>query len=429
MYNLIVVGAGPAGYHAALTAARRGKQVLLVCGDDPGGTCLNRGCIPTKAFLSGSYHTFEELQKQSRRAVAFLRDGLSALLEHPCITLHTGRARCVESRDPAVMIDGTLHRAENVLIATGAEPRPLPVSPENFNGPVLTREYFDLPRLPRRVVICGASFSGIELARIYTSLKVSVTLLEAREEIASCAERSFAREIRRNLVRSGAVVQTGAVLTGFAGTAVCFTQQGEEKECAADAFIWCGGRRPNIEFLRPEAAGVVCAEGAICVDRSMKTTNPAFYAVGDVTGIGTAHGAYRQAEAAIGSICGRPAPFDPLVIPEMLYGEPEYFSVGLKKRDLCPDNTAYRCIDVPLRSNPRAAAEEAHPVGRVRVVMEKDCVAGVQMLGRNISELAAAASLMVAQKSSVEDIRQAVFPHPTRAESLKEAIIREDYRR
>lgn len=458
--TLLVIGGGPGGYVAAIRAGQLGVPTVLVEADRLGGTCLNIGCIPSKALI----HAAEEFEKarhyadlsplgiqvQSPRIdllqtvrwkdgiVGRLTGGVGALLKKAGVEVVSGRARIVDGKTVDVVQPGGREtrriRCEHLLIASGSVPSPLPDLP--FGGPVVSStEALSPPSLPERLVVVGAGYIGLELGIAYRKLGAEVAVVEAQPRVLPAYDEELVKPVAATLKRLGVALHLGCRVEGLneAGNAVRIVplaadggSGGEPVELPCDRVLVAVGRRPRTAGFGLEDLLLEMDGRAIKVDDQCRTSMRNVWAIGDVTGEPMlAHRAMAQAEVAAEVIAGGRARFAPAVIPAVCYTDPEVVVVGLS-----PPEAARAGIDAisahfPFAANGRAMTLESTD-GFVRVVARRDnhLILGWQAVGRAVSELATAFGHSIEMGARLEDAGATIHAHPTLGEAVQEAALR-----
>jgi dihydrolipoamide dehydrogenase len=442
-YDVVVIGAGTGGYSAALRSAQLGKRVALVERHERlGGTCLLRGCIPTKALLQ-SAAVMDTVQRSDEwgikasgepdwsavkgfedRMVDKLVTGLTGLVSHRGIDVLWGTARLLPG--PAVEIDGARHDAGDVVIATGSRPRLLPGL--DLTDRIITSDqalWYD--RIPTSAVVIGAGAVGLEFASIYRSFGAEVTVVEALPRLAPLEDGEISKEIAKAFRKRGIASETGASVTGVAqsetGVAVSYAT-GAEKTVNADVCLVAVGRGPVTDDLGLEAAGVALTEkGFVDVDGQLRTAAEHVWAVGDVaaTPLQLAHVAYTEGMAVAERIADIDVPdIDYVNIPKVTYCTPEMASVGLTEAQALEQGRSIVTEKLDFR-----AIGKANIVGEggfVKVVAEADGpVLGVHMIGPHVTDLVAEAMLITNWEATPAEVAALIHPHPTLSEAIGEA--------
>ncbi len=449
--DLIVLGSGPGGYVAALRAAELGLRTLVVEKDPQfGGTCLHRGCIPTKALL----HTAEILD-QIRRASRFGVQVGEPALDHQAISAYKQRviqknakgieflfrkqevdsirgvARMIAPGRVAVQEEGqvTELEARHVLLATGSRPQILPFAPVDGRRVLDSTQILELAFVPNSLAILGAGAVGVEFASIFTSFGGEVTLVEALPRILPQEDQEISASLERILRKRGIRVLTETLATSVeaddVGVALGLDQNGTEVRVNVEHLLVAIGRRPNTQGLGLQNIGIELGErGHVSVDRFMRTTEPKTYAIGDLVDTQQlAHLASAEGILAVEHIAGlEPRPIDYEQVPACTYCDPQVASVGLTEavaRD--------RYDDVAVAKSSFAASGKAAILDRqdgfIKIVKrtEDDQLLGVHILGAEATELIAEACLALGLESTTEEIFRTVHAHPTLSESMMEA--------
>ena len=452
MYNLAIIGGGPAGYTAAELASKAGLQTVIFEQTALGGTCLNIGCIPTKTLLYSAkqYHNalnagkygvqaetvtfdYQKMQLRKQKVVRKLVAGIRAKLNNENCTTITGAATLVEHTPQMVVIEcnGEKYEAEKLLVCTGSQNFVPPIDGIKDNDAIWdSTDALNAKELPSDIVIVGGGVIGMEFATLYHELGLSVTVIEAMPSILPNLDSDCVALLRDRYIKSGVNILTSTKVLRFEGhQVVCQTAEGEQT-FTADKILVCVGRRANLQGL--DNLHVEMNRGAIVVNEMMQTSEKNIYAAGDVTGkIMLAHVASRQAEVAVGHIL-KQLPLQLIAynaIPSVVYTNPEIASVGLRESDLSGDNCVlpieHEVKSIPMTFSGRFVAENEGETGLCKLIIDKknQTVLGAHLCGNPCSEFIAAASFAVRMGYTVPEFRQVVFPHPTVSEVLREAIL------
>ena len=434
--DLIIIGAGPGGYRAAEYAARQGLQVAIVERSEVGGTCLNRGCIPTKAYVHSA--TLSEAVERRDRIVAQLRAGVEQLLSAPGITLLRGSARLtgpgtVELRStpfttrqssnefgsalaaPGVKLeDGTTLEAGHIMIATGSQPRMIRAEGIDTDPRVLTSTgLLELTELPRRLCIVGAGVIGMEMAGAFRRFGSEVTVVEYLKECLPMLDSDVAKRLRKLMERQGIRFQMKTAVTSVA-------------DIDADAILVATGRRPCTEGLGLETAGIALnAAGAIPVDDNMLAA-PGIYAIGDVNGRQLlAHAAEMQGLHAVNHILGRKDSIRLDVMPSAIFTTPEAACVGPGEDQLKADGIAYRCRKAFWRANGKALSMD-ETEGLLKLFTdESGRLLGCHAFGAHAADIVQEVSALICLGTTLDQLRGMVHIHPTLSEVLTQAAWQE----
>ncbi|GLK64661.1 MULTISPECIES: dihydrolipoyl dehydrogenase [Paracoccus] len=448
--RLLIIGAGPGGYVCAIRAGQLGIDTVIVDAAPPGGTCLNVGCIPSKALIHAAeeYHRLTQLSSNSSMGISAgaaqldlaetvawkdgivsrLTGGVATLLRKAGVrlvsgnaTLRDGKTAIVETPEGPVQI-----RAEVLVLATGSEPVEIPALP--FGGKVISStDALSLTEVPARLAVVGGGYIGLELGIAYAKLGAEVTIIEAAPRILPQYDGELTRPVAQRLTQLGIRLLTGARAGGLSDSGalrVAGVDGAEDFHC--DKVLVTVGRRPRatsagIDKLRLEMAGPF-----IRIDERCRTSMSGVFAIGDVTGEPMlAHRAMAQGEMVAEIIAGQPRSWDKRAIPAVCFTDPEIVSVGIS-----PDEAATQGREVvtgtfPFAANGRAmtAGDEA---GFIRVTARADTheVLGIQGVGAGISEMAGGFALALEMGARLEDITGTIHAHPTRGEALHEASLR-----
>ncbi|MBN2449675.1 MAG: dihydrolipoyl dehydrogenase [Lentisphaeria bacterium] len=445
MVDLAVIGAGPGGYEAAAYAARLGTSVVLYEKGALGGVCLNVGCIPTKTLLR-SARAFSDcreasrygvqagdpvldlgaVQARKREVVSTLGKGVAALLKQSGVTLVREEARIV-GRGRIESASGAVD-ASHILVASGSVPA-LPPIPGLGDSPAVldSSGILELTAVPASLVIIGAGVIGLEFACFFAEFGTSVTVVEMLDRIAPVLDAEIARKLQGELRRRKVAFHLSARVTRVDGHAVLFTDaEGREQRLEGEWVLNATGRKPVLEGLGLEAAGVDLGRAGIRVDECGRTNVPGIWACGDCTGrMLLAHSAAREGIVAVNSMFGRPDRMRFGAVPSVVYTHPEVAQVGATEEALRSRGVGYRKAVLPMGVAGRFLVEEAGRSGTVKALVSerRGQVLGVHMIGGSCGEFIAAAAAMVELELCVEDVRQIVFPHPTISEALKEVVL------
>ncbi len=461
MYDVAVIGGGPGGYVAAIRCAQLGLKT--VCIDDRekngkaslGGTCLNVGCIPSKALLESSElvekaksefashgistgeiaFDLSVMQQRKEKIVDAHTNGISFLFRKNKVDSVLGRGRLASKGDPySIELDsGERIEARHVIIATGSSPRKLEGIPfgkriVDSSGALSFRE------VPRRLGIIGAGVIGLEIGSIWNRLGSEVTLIEALTEFLPSADEKISKEALRQFgkqlsIRLGAKVQR--VEETDEGVKVRYRDAIGESEALFDRLVIAVGRMPNSKEVADPSLGLeIDARGFIKVNGQCMTNLPNVYAIGDVTGgMMLAHKASEEGIMVAERIAGQKTMLDPDIIPSVIYTRPEIAWVGKTEQQLRAGGVEYRAGQFPFTANGRAQAlGEAQGFVKMLVDAKTDRLLGVHIIGPHASELISEAVLAMAFSASSEDLARTIHAHPTLSEALHEAALAADGR-
>ena len=447
IYDVIVIGGGPGGYVAAARASHLGMKTALVEKEALGGTCLNWGCIPTKSLLRNAEvihllsrgrtfgFSFENLfvdyaaaHKRSRQVVMRQNRRVTALMRSRGVTVYEGTA-CFSSPDTLnVTPSGVSLRAENIVIATGAESRELPNSACEGENIINYRNALELTEIPKSAIIVGAGPIGMEFATLWNRYGCHVTVVEFMPHALPFEEVEISMEVEKQFKRDGITLITESLLETVKpldkGVSVTIKTGDTHETLIVDKVLVAIGFTPNTHGLNLEKAGVTLSNRAIDVDETMRTNVPHIYAIGDVNGkMGLAHVASAQGMIAAEAIAGRPTtPLDYVNIPRCTYTQPEVASVGLTEARARELGHEVITAVSPFAGNGKAVAMDENS-GFAKIVAEAQSkkILGVHLVGGHVTELVAGPASLMFLKATAEQLAETVYPHPTLSEALMEA--------
>ncbi|MDA3961338.1 MAG: dihydrolipoyl dehydrogenase [Planctomycetota bacterium] len=442
-YDVIVIGAGPAGYIAAERAGQAGKKALLIEREEHlGGVCLNWGCIPTKTLLacSKAYYTAThgatfgvEIEKasfrlelaQTRKASVQdqLRAGIRALMKKYKVDVVQGEARIVARGQVAV--GDEVYQGDNILVCSGSRPAAPPIPGADQAHVLDSTGILGLEKLPDSLAIIGGGVIGVEFACFFAQVGVPVTVIEMMDEIVPGIDIDCAKTLRQELTKKGITFELGAKVTGIGQGDISFTdKKGAEKTAAASTVLVCTGRVANVEGLGLAELGVDHDRRGIKIDTTCKTNVPGIWACGDVTGtVMLAHVASRQAEVAINTICGLSDHMRYRAIPGVVYTSPEIAGAGITEAQAKERDIPVKTAKLPLQINGRFLAEyEGRGLCKVVVHAETRQLLGVHIVGASASEIIHAACVMIESETRVDELKEFVLPHPTAGEIMRDAV-------
>ena len=451
--KLLVIGAGPGGYVCAIRAGRLGIDTVVVEAKKPGGTCLNVGCIPSKALI----HAAEEFERVVRIAtgrsplgisvgkpeldlsktvlwkdgiVGRLNSGVSGLLKKAGVKVVVGWARFRDGKTVEVEteIGVQVIRAEQVVIATGSDTIELPFLP--FGGKVISStEALALAEVPAKLVIVGAGYIGLELGTAFAKMGAAVTVVEAQSRILPQYDAELTRPIVKRLRELGVEVLTDTRATGLVSKGDALAIEAADRRArtlAADRILVAVGRKPVTEGWGLDALDLDMDGPFIRIDDRCRTSMRGVYAVGDVTGEPMlAHRATAQGEMVAGIVAGEKRAWDRVCIPAVCFTDPEIVTVGLSPEEAKAAGIEIKTGLVPFQANGRAMTLE-NEAGFIRVVARADnhLLLGIQGVGAGIAELSGGFSLALEMRARLEDVAATVHAHPTQSESFLEAALK-----
>lgn len=464
-FDVVVIGAGPAGYVAAIRAAQLGMDVACIdkwldLDDKPslGGTCLNAGCIPSKALLESSelFHRVNaefadhgiktsgveldlaQMQKRKAGIVSELTGGIGSLFKANGVTSFAGRGQVVDSGEVLfVSHDGKedTFNCDHIVIAAGSEPVALDIAP--FDGDRILDSWgaLEIDEVPKKLGVIGAGYIGVELGSVWARLGSKVTLLEAVNDFMPIADRDIAKEGLKAFKKQGLDIQLGARVTEAKatkkGAKVKYTQGDESHSVSFDRLVVAVGRRPHTKDLCAKGARVELDDkGFIDVNDNFRTSLPGVYAVGDVVSNPMlAHKGMEEGAAVAEILAGQKPHLNYDVIPSVVYTHPEMAWVGKSEAQVKSAGTEYRVGQIPFASNGRAKAL-GQQGGFIKMIADADSdeILGVHMIGPYVSELVQEIVVAMEYKAASEDIARIIHGHPTLGETVHEAALAVDGR-
>lgn len=439
-YDLVVVGAGPGGYVAAEHAADLGKRVLLIEKNFLGGVCTNNGCIPTKSLLNSAKQYAHALDSSKFgvhcQSVSFdlsdamawkdetiqtLRNGIQFMMKSKKVDVVFGEALFVDNH--TIKVNDAVYEALFIVLATGSVPFIPQIEGVNLAKVVTSDGVLSLTSLPSSIAIIGGGVIGIEFASFFSMVGCNVSVIEMMPEILPMMDGEFSKLMRREM--KAVSFNLGCKVTAIEDEGVRFENaKGEDKFIEAELVLMSVGRRANISGLEP--LNLEIERGAVVVDDHMKTSVENVYAIGDVNGRSLlAHSASRMAQVAVDSMFGDASSvMDYNAIPWAVYGCPEAAGCGLTQDAAEKAGFSVKCATVQMRSNGRFLAENGKRAsGLVKVVAEASTgrILGVHLIGPYSSEMVWGVSVLIEQGSTIEDVKNTIFPHPSVSELIKDA--------
>ncbi|GIW13135.1 MAG: dihydrolipoyl dehydrogenase [Tepidiforma sp.] len=450
-WDVAVIGGGPGGYVAAIRAAQLGLKTAVFEKERVGGLCLNWGCIPSKALLKNAdvvnavrdggawglvgadavRFDYGAAVDRSRDVVERIVGGVEGLLRDNGVEVVSGEARLTGTR--TLEVDGSEHRASNIIIATGASPRVIPGMEPDGEVVITSREALARRSVPRSAAIIGAGPVGVEFAHLWASYGAEVTLVELLPTLVPLEDPEIGRLLQRSFERRGIRCLPGTRVTGVERTAagaVVRTETGDQAGAVeAEVVLVAVGFVPRTAELGLEAAGVQTTRGFIDIDGRMATSVPGIYAVGDVTGkLMLAHVASHQGVLAAEAIAGKAPPEpDYVQMPRATFCQPQVGSIGFTETGAKEAGYRVRTGRFPLTALGKAVAA-GHTEGFVKVVVEEETgqVLGIHMVGHDINDLLGEATMVALLEATSVEVGFAVHAHPTLPEALKEAALAAD---
>lgn len=428
--DIIIIGSGPGGYRTAGYALQQGKQVVIIEKAEAGGTCLNSGCIPTKCLAhdaEANASDFPAAAERKRNVMNQLRQGIEQLLSAPGITLVRGEATFKDAR--TVTVDGIDYEADDIIIATGSSSKMPPV--EGIDNPrvITSTEALNFQTLPAEIVIIGAGVIGMEFASILSRFGAKVSVIEYLKECLPVIDKDIAKRVRKQIEKlQGVTFYMDSAVKAINDNEVVFVSNKNGKEtrleCPACPVLIATGRKPNIEGLNLEAAGVEYSPKGITVNDNMLTSVPHIYAIGDVTGRQMlAHAATFMGFRAVNAIVGKADKIRFDIMPSAIFTYPEAAAVGLTEDQCKEQGIECRALKGYYRANGKALAID-EPEGMVKLIAGANGrILGCTSYGAHSADIVQEVTAYMNCNATVADIADSVHIHPTLSEILQDACV------
>jgi dihydrolipoamide dehydrogenase len=442
-FDVAVIGGGPGGYIAAIRCAQFGKKTVLAEKRELGGTCLNRGCIPTKILLhtgelyeelvnhgkeqglttEGLALDYAVLAARKNRIVGKLRRGIEVLVKGRKITLLEGAAELTGPK--TFRLGGETYAAEKIVIATGSEPASIPVPGAELA--LNSDAVLSMQSIPESAVIIGGGVIGVEFATLLSSFNKKAVIIEMLPRILNGMDKAVCEAMAKSLTKRGVDIHTGAKLleikSGPAGALCVYEDGGGRKEASGDVVIMAAGRRPVSRELNPEAAGVTPERGFITVNERMETAVPGVYATGDITGrIQLAHAASAQGLVAAANIAGKTAAMRYNIIPACVYTNPEIACVGMTEAEAAAAGIPYHTGNFPAAANGRSMIMNCAE-GFVKILSHRETgeILGAHIMAPRATDMIGEIALAMRAEATIEEAADTIHAHPTVSEMIMEA--------
>lgn len=445
-YDVVIIGAGPAGYVGAIRAARLGKKVALIESDEVGGTCLNRGCVPTKALLhsaeffskiknaarlgitiEGAGFDFMKLQERKEEVVTRLRAGVETLLSANGVTLLCGKAKILFA--DTVAVDGEKIQTDRILIATGARPAVIPIEGASLDGVLTSDTLLSLEEFPKSLVIIGGGVIGVEMATLFSSLGARVTVVEAESRLLPSLDLELSRSASAMLKKREVTLATAARVERIEktenGLCCVYEDKGELKRAEGERVLISVGRKPNTDGLFADGFSVKTERGYIVANEKGETSEKGVYAAGDVV-LGRpqlAHAASASATNVVNAMFGEAPAYDLNVIPSCVYTSPEIASVGLTEKE-AQERGINAVTGKFIMSNNARTLIATDERCFIKTVFDGDTkrLIGAQLICERATDMVGELATAIANGLTAEQLLKAVKAHPTFSEGIAEAV-------
>lgn len=443
--DVAVIGGGPGGYPAAIRAAQNGKKVALIEQDKLGGTCLNRGCIPTKALLKSAevVETIEESEKFGVKvtdyeidftevmnwkdnAVDKLVQGIGHLMKSNQVEVINGYGEVISSDLIEVQTEDELKKikAENIILAMGSKPASVPIPGVEGPNVITSKEALKLKEVPDKLAIIGGGVIGVEFASVFSTLGSEVTIIEMMDRLIPTEDKELAIKLEEKLKEKGIEIKTNAQVKKVSGKKeknIKFIIDDEEKELKASKVLLSVGRKPNVNGI--EALDLKLEEGKIPVNEYLETEIKGIYAIGDLLDSPQlAHVATAEGLISIENICGENKKIDYKAVPRCIYTHPEVAAVGLTEEEALEEGYDLKIGKFPFMASGKATVM-GEDDGFVKIIADKefDEILGVHIIGAHATELISESAFAINLEAIGEELAETIHPHPTLSESIMEA--------
>lgn len=452
MYDILILGGGPAGYLAAERAGHAGLNTLLIEKRFLGGVCLNEGCVPSKALLNsakildyakhgdtygvittGATIDQKAVITRKNKVVKTLVAGIKSQLKENKVTVVNGFGEIVgrEGEIITVAVGTEQYQAKRLLIASGSEAivPPIPGAKDGLAaGFVLTnREILDLDVIPESLVVVGGGVIGLEMASYFNSVGSKVTVIEMLDKIAGPTDREISAILQKNYEKKGVTFKLKSQVTAITADAVEFEDADGKQSVPAAKVLLSIGRRAVTTGFGLENLGVYVDKGRIVTDDTGQTNVPGVYATGDVNGVWMlAHVAYRESEVVINNLTGKQDTMRYHAVPSVIYTNPEVACVGETEASCLAKGIAYTVATLSMNYSGRYMAENAGGDGICKLIADpvRQRLIGCHLIGNYAAEIITTAALLIESEMKIDDIKEFIFPHPSVAEIIREALFK-----
>ncbi|MBR49605.1 MAG: dihydrolipoyl dehydrogenase [Chloroflexi bacterium] len=448
-YDLIILGAGPGGYVAAIRAAQLGLNTAIIEKEEVGGVCLNWGCIPSKALLKNADVlnlfkksdqfgiTFDNMSvdyskaiERSRQVVSKLTQGVKFLLKKNKVDHIDGTAVFLDPNSIKIEETEQIISANNIIIATGAKQRELPNLPIDHQIVITSRDALELSTIPENIGIIGGGATGVEFAHIYSSYGSEVTLIELMDHLVPNEDEEISETLEKSFSERGIKIHTSTnvnkIISEKNQAVISIEKDNVETNLTFEKILICVGTQGNTENLGLEDLGLETSNSFIKCDETLKTNIPNIYAIGDVTGqMALAHVASAQAILAVETIAGiNSKKLNYETIPKAIYCEPQIASFGLTEKQALNQNINFKVGKFPISASGKALAL-GNPEGLIKIISEDKFgeIIGVHLIGSEVTELISELSMTKLLEGTIDEIGWMIHPHPTISETIKESAL------
>ncbi|MFU2014923.1 dihydrolipoyl dehydrogenase [Peribacillus butanolivorans] len=451
MNRIAIIGGGPAGYVAAITAAQQGKEVTLVVDGPLGGTCLNEGCMPTKSLLESAdtYELvknagelgicltsnsieidWEVVQKRKKAIVSTLVQGVHYLMKKNKIKVIQGRASLITNHQLRIENDNKYEEIEasKIIISTGSEPIPLPFAPFDGKWIIHSGQAMSLPSIPTSLLIIGGGVIGCEFASIYSRMGTKVTIVEMGEKLLPGEDEDISAVLHKELASQGVIIHASTSVKDMnTNNKKVFLDKGDGRidEVHADYVLVSIGRKPRVNGMGLERNGIDFSKHGISVNNQMQTSNSSIYACGDVIGgIQLAHVAFHEGRVAALNACGHETKVNYRAIPRCIYTSPEIASVGLTESEARNKYGDIKVGEFPFSANGKAVISNKQ-IGKVKVVVDPQFneILGFSIVGPHATEIIGQGTVMLHAEITTDIMEDLIAAHPTLSECIHEALL------
>jgi len=444
MYDLGIIGAGPAGYVAAERAGQKGLKTVLFDKEYIGGVCLNVGCIPTKTLLHTAKQYSEaqngkryglsvdnvsydlpRVMKRKEKIVKKLVGGIKAQLKqgHVEVVMDEASIKSYSEEKIVISANETEYQCKNILIATGSEPIIPPIPGLKREAIYTNKEILEISEIPESLAIVGGGVIGMEFADFFNAMGSKVTVIEMLDEIISGADKQIAGMLRSQLTKRGIDIKLGAKVTSIESNTLTYQEGEASNTISADAILLSVGRKPVTNISGIEQLGLHFNKSGIAIDEFGQTNRSNVYAAGDITGHSMfAHTASREGEVVVNHILGEEESMNYNAVPAVVYTHPEVSGVGVTEEEAAQQNIDYQVHSLSMSFAGRFVIESERINGLCKIITagKSQKIIGVHILGDPSSELIFGGVLAIEQGMTLQDFRKSIFPHPSVSEILKE---------